>query len=487
MKLVAILLLTSSLMWTAEPASKGPIDINVHGLTAGGSMLPSEATAKSVLNSTSRHGDWHEVPAGSVTIRTFVVFPDRADTAPVVIVSEDHQGLSDWLRAVADQAAQEGFIALVPDLAIEKLGPAEMKRRMNAVRDYAVKLPGANGKSVSVGFNRDVVSDSRIEAIVEGTHKASFRLTERAWPEVIAFLNEYTENHPTLISLPPHSHMGHEPLGLMAAAQRGGGQDAGDCRAGSLGCKRDDIVAGFNTAKSTLARSPMRVEWVDLPVGNAKVHTRVTYPKGSGKAPIIIVMSGANGLNDWQQAVGDQLAREGFIAIAPDVHSGLGPNGGNFESFEFPDDVVKAGARITTQEATRRYKAAWDYGMKLPQANGKSASIGFCGGGTRSFAFAGEVPELNAAVVYYGTGPDEATVAKIKAPVLGLYGEIDARIVSTVQPTATLMQKLGKVYEPHIYKDATHAFLQYQNLGGNEEATADAWPRTIAFLNQHTK
>jgi carboxymethylenebutenolidase len=78
-------------------------------------------------------------------------------------------------------------------------------------------------------------------------------------------------------------------------------------------------------------------------------------------------------------------------------------------------------------------------------------------------------------------------MAKIKAPILGLYGQIDARIVETVEPTAAAMKKLGKTYEPHIYKDATHAFLENQNLGANGEATADAWPRAIAFLREHTK
>ena len=135
----------------------------------------------------------------------------------------------------------------------------------------------------------------------------------------------------------------------------------------------------------------------------------------------------------------------------------------------------------------RRYKAARDYGLKLPQSNGKSASIGFCGGGTNSFAFAGEAPELNAAVVYYGSAPNETTMAKIKAPVLGLYGQIDARITESVEPTVAAMKTLGKTYEPHIYKDATHAFLEYQNLGENAKATADAWPRTIAFLKESTK
>jgi carboxymethylenebutenolidase len=419
------------------------------------SPLPSLAEAKALLNATHRHPDWINVPMGSRTILASVVYPDRADKAAVVIVAAKDQQLSDWLRAIADQLAGEGFIAVVPDVL------SEATAEIDAVRQYMIRHPAANGKHASLTFSS---GDSHID---------------------MAFLNKYTGNDPSKVRrLPPHAHAGHEVSKPEPVAQTRGEQP---CAVGSLNCKRDDMVAGFNTAKSTLAHSTLRAEWVDIPLGTAKLHTRITYPQGSGKAPIVIIMTGANGLNDWHRAVGDQLSREGFIAIAPDLHSGFGPNGGNWDSFPFPDDVVKATGRFSRDETMRRYKAARDYGLKLPQANGKSASIGFCAGGGNSFALAGEVPELNAAVVYYGNPPNETTMAKIKAPVLGLYAQIDARITDTVEATVAEMKKLGKSYETRIYKNATHAFLEYQNLGGNTEATADAWPRTIAFLKENTK
>jgi carboxymethylenebutenolidase len=135
----------------------------------------------------------------------------------------------------------------------------------------------------------------------------------------------------------------------------------------------------------------------------------------------------------------------------------------------------------------RRYKAVREYGLKLPEANGKSASIGFCGGGTRSFEMAAQVPELNAAVVYYGAAPAQLPLANIKAPVLALYGAIDTRIMSTVPATVEAMKKLGKSFETHVYEGATHSFLIYQNIGENTAATTHAWPRTVAFLKEHTK
>jgi carboxymethylenebutenolidase len=192
-------------------------------------------------------------------------------------------------------------------------------------------------------------------------------------------------------------------------------------------------------------------------------------------------------MDDWQRALADQLALEGFIAVAVDLYSGLGPNGGNWDSFEGVDAAMRASGKLTPDEAIRRYKAAYDYGIKLPRANGKVATVGFCAGGTYSFRFAGEVPEINAAVVFYGTQPSADIMAKIKAPVLGFYGEDDARVTATVEPTVSAMKQQGKSYEPHIYPHATHGFLEFQDLAGNPAATADSWSRTIAFLNQNLK
>jgi carboxymethylenebutenolidase len=123
--------------------------------------------------------------------------------------------------------------------------------------------------------------------------------------------------------------------------------------------------------------------------------------------------------------------------------------------------------------------------MKLPRANGKSASIGFCMGGGTSWVFATEVSDLNAAVVYYGTAPNTEALAKIKAPVIGFYGEDDARITATIEPTAAEMKRLGKSFESHVYPHATHGFLEFQDLGGNPMATSDSWTRTIAFLKRY--
>jgi carboxymethylenebutenolidase len=213
----------------------------------------------------------------------------------------------------------------------------------------------------------------------------------------------------------------------------------------------------------------------------------VEYPEGNGKTGVVIVMQHGTGLDDWMRSVADQIAHEGYIAVAPDIWSGTGANGGGRDSFQFDDDAMKAAARIAPPETLRRYKAAWEWAMKLPRANGKSGTIGFCAGGGNSFLFAGEVPELSAAVVFYGTPPAEEIMARIKAPVLGFYGENDARVTSTVEPTIAAMKRLGKFFEPHIYPKTTHSFVLFQDIAANQEALKDAWPRAMAFFKQNLK
>jgi len=137
-----------------------------------------------------------------------------------------------------------------------------------------------------------------------------------------------------------------------------------------------------------------------------------------------------------------------------------------------------------------RLKAAREYGLKLPQANGKSASVGFCFGGAASFTLAANEPSLNAAVVYYGQSPTATTaLSNIKAPVLGLYGGLmeDARIGNTIAPTEAAMKQLGKAYEPRIFEGAAHGFLRAQtgNNGANMKATQQAWPLTVAWIKKN--
>src|SRR5881392_1548680 len=174
-------------------------------------------------------------------------------------------------------------------------------------------------------------------------------------------------------------------------------------------------------AKARLNNSPRHGEWVEIKSGDRTIKAFVVYPERKDNAPVVIVIHEIFGLTDWIRSVADQLAADGFIAVAPDLLSGKGPGGGGTEAYSSRDDVTKAVSGLARDEVIARLDAVRDWALARPAANGKGASIGFCWGGSTSFAWAVAQPGLDAAVVYYGTAPDDlSTLATVKAPVLGL-------------------------------------------------------------------
>lgn len=248
----------------------------------------------------------------------------------------------------------------------------------------------------------------------------------------------------------------------------------------------ETIPAGEAGAKSALEKSPRHHEWVNItvPGTDVKCSSFVAYPERMDKAPLVIVIHEVYGLTDWVRAVADQLAADGNIAIAPDLLSGMGPGGGGTQAFASRDDVVKAVRDLSSDQVVAILNAVKAYGTALPSATGKFATVGFCWGGGQSFYYATAQPDLGAAVVYYGTSPPLDALPAMHAPVLGLYGEDDARVTSTIAPAAEKVKELGKVYVTHIYKGAGHGFLRAQEDrdGANLEASREAWPATIEFL-----
>jgi len=249
------------------------------------------------------------------------------------------------------------------------------------------------------------------------------------------------------------------------------------------------IPPGEAEAKAALEKSPRHHEWVSIAVPgvDTKVSAFVAYPERKDKAPVVIVIHEVYGLTDWIRAVADRLAGEGFIAIAPDLLSGKGPGGGGTDKFASRDDVVKAVRDLTPAEVAAALDAVSRYGRGLPAAKDKVATVGFCWGGGQSFAYATVQPGLAAAVVYYGTSPTQEALGAVRAPVLGLYGEDDARVNATVGPAAEKMKELGKTFVTHTYKGAGHGFLRAQEgrEGANMEASRQAWPATIEYLKKY--
>jgi carboxymethylenebutenolidase len=167
--------------------------------------------------------------------------------------------------------------------------------------------------------------------------------------------------------------------------------------------------------------------------------------------------------------------------------SGFGPNGGGSESVSSRDSVVKLILNLTAEETYKRLNAVRSYVLKIPSANGKYATVGFCWGGGRSFGYACVQSDVRAAIVYYGTAPETKELARLSAPVLGLYGGDDARVGATIEPASIEIKKLGKTYEYESYEGAGHGFLRAQSdrNGANLRATEKAWPRMLEFLRKH--
>ena len=244
------------------------------------------------------------------------------------------------------------------------------------------------------------------------------------------------------------------------------------------------------TAPERLNSSPRHGEWVDvaLPGSDVPISTWVVYPEVDGPAPIVLVIHEIYGLTDWIRGVADQFAADGFIAVAPDLLSGMGPDGGGTASLGERDNVVATIRTLEADERTRRLDAVRTYALDIPAGNGRLGSVGFCWGGGASFNYAVDQAALNAAVVYYGTSPaEEANYAGITAPVLGFYGGNDERVNASIPRAEEAMAAGGKSYEPVILDGAGHGFLRAQlgQDGANMRATEQAWPRTVAFFREH--
>jgi carboxymethylenebutenolidase len=243
-------------------------------------------------------------------------------------------------------------------------------------------------------------------------------------------------------------------------------------------------------AKQKLEKSPRHQEWVKVKAGDRTVNSFIVYPEVKSKATAVVVIHEIFGLTDWVRSVADQLAEAGYIAIAPDLLSGKGANGGGTSEFTDRNTVGQAIRDLPPDQVTSDLNAAADYVVKLPAANGKLAVAGFCYGGSQTFRFATNREKLAAAFVFYGSGPDDkAAIAKIKAPVYGFYGGNDARVNATIPKSTELMKEAGKKYDPMIYEGAGHGFMRAgedpaNTNEANKKARDEAWVRWKDLLKK---
>src|SRR3954471_24042470 len=297
------------------------------------------------------------------------------------------------------------------------------------------------------------------------------------------------------------AHMSPSDMASTAVATAGQGNPA--------------LPASNNAAAARLAATPRHAEWVKVawePGSSDSLMAWVVYPSTSNaKTPGVVVVHEIFGLSTWVRGVADQVAADGFIAVAPDLVSRVrgGPSTVELSS----DSARKIIGQVSIAERNKGIQAVANWAMSQPSAAAKYAVIGYCWGGTTVWgsainngkgfsggvAFYGSFPYMNGAV------PVADSMAKIQKPVMLLSGSKDARIGASMPAIDSMMKSMGKDYYGKNYEGAIHGFLRAQDdpraarqtatvtetqadvdaeRKANLDATKDAWPRTIAFLKK---
>ncbi len=226
-----------------------------------------------------------------------------------------------------------------------------------------------------------------------------------------------------------------------------------------------DAIETQDWAKQRLAKSSRHQEWVKVKNGTREVSSFVVYPEVKTKATAVIVIHEIFGMSDWVHSLTVHLAVAGYIAFAPDLLSGMGPNGGGTSSLD-RQAVGQTIRDLPADQITADLNAVSAYVSKLPAANGKVVVAGYCWGGSQTFRYATNSSSIKAAFVFYGSGPaldnapDKAALAKITAPVYGFYAGNDARINATLPATTEAMTELKKSYDPVTYEGSGHGFMR---------------------------
>jgi len=245
------------------------------------------------------------------------------------------------------------------------------------------------------------------------------------------------------------------------------------------------VVSAQDWAKATLEKSPRHREWVSIKHDGRSIETFVVYPESKSKTPVVLVIHEIFGMTDWVQDLADQVAAAGYIAVAPDLLSGMGPNGGRSSDFS-EGKTMEAVSHLNPDQVTADLNAAADYALKIPASNDKLFVGGFCWGGGQTFRFATNRADLAGAFVFYGPPPDKDAMVRIKAPVYGFYAGNDARIGAMIPDAIAQMKAAGKSYDIVTYEGAGHGFMRSGEAPDAKEADkkarTEAWARWKSLL-----
>ncbi len=237
-----------------------------------------------------------------------------------------------------------------------------------------------------------------------------------------------------------------------------------------------------------LENSPRHHEWVTLKTdGDRDVRAFVVFPEVDRPVPAVVVIHENRGLNEWARSLADQVAEAGFVAVAPDLLSGMGPDGGGTDSFRNSDAAREAIYKLTPERVNAGLDAAVKHAKGLEATSDVVTVAGFCWGGGQSFRYATHNPAIAAAFVFYGSAPENEVLGQLKVPVYGFYGGNDFRITGQVPRVKMRTDELSKPFEPVVYDSAGHGFMRSGEAGNandaNRRGRSAAWERWIKLMN----
>jgi len=238
----------------------------------------------------------------------------------------------------------------------------------------------------------------------------------------------------------------------------------------------------ITAARKQKSEQGVIAEFVKYPAETGEMRAYLARPEKGRKFPAVIVIHENRGLVPHIQDVTRRMAREGFLALAPDA---LSPVGGT------PEDISNVGElfkKLNSEQTVKNFVAAVKYLKTHPNSTGKVGCTGFCWGGAMTNQVAVNAPDLGAAVPYYGRQPSAEDVAKIKAPIMAHYAENDQGINAGIQAFEEALKKNNKEYQIFSYPGTGHGFNNDTNAGRyNEEAAKLAWQRTVSFFKEKLK
>jgi len=217
-------------------------------------------------------------------------------------------------------------------------------------------------------------------------------------------------------------------------------------------------------------------EWVRYDAADGtEITGYIAFPERSDPAPAMIVIHEIFGMSDFVRSIAHELAEAGFVALAPDLLSRAGGTEG-------ADDARAAIGDLDPDGITMDLDATKTHLRSLEAVRDESIGvIGFCWGGRQTFRYATNAADIDAAIVCYGDAPEAGDMARITAPVLGVYAENDARINASLPEVEAAMEAAGKEYTYEIYEGANHGFIRSRNVPDEADR---AWENIVSFLNR---